>query len=221
MRKVVGMFIMILMCSSIPASVFASDNAKISSTEMAYSHEEFEELITFIITLQNESPNTSDEEIIAVVDRQFSTYRGISDIGDIWNVLTNEEKKLIIKYPFDALKVNSAKDIAIEMTNTKYGYNGLGDRSDAFRHTMWNAVMTIKIGEYKAELFATAHEETSLEGIESDGFSKIEHKNMDLHNNAIGRQIGKANEMATNETLANIIYNQIQQGNTNIIWLHD
>lgn len=33
-------------------------------------------------------------------------------IVDIWNALTISEKKLCIRYPFDALKVNDAKNIA-------------------------------------------------------------------------------------------------------------
>ena len=54
-------------------------------------------------------------------------------ITDIWNSLTESEKRLCIRYPFDALKVNTARKIATEQTERKFGYSGLGDRSDAFR----------------------------------------------------------------------------------------
>lgn len=83
-------------------------------------------------------------------------------IIDIWNALTDSEKTLCIRYPFDALKVNTARNIATEQTERKFGCNGLGDRSDAFRHGIWNAEMTVLIGSEKAELFATAHEDKDV-----------------------------------------------------------
>ena len=45
-------------------------------------------------------------------------------IIDIWNALTESEKKLCIRYPFDALKVNTAKNIATNQTEIKFGRNG-------------------------------------------------------------------------------------------------
>ena len=144
-----------------------------------------------------------------------------SSIGDIWNALTETEKKLLIKNPFDALKVNTAKNIATTQTEIKFGYSGLGDRSDAFRHGIWNAEMTILIGENKAELFATAHEDINTEGYESDGFLKTEHRNMDLHNNGIGREIGKNSGSITENELADIIYGNIYSNTSRFIWLHE
>lgn len=93
-------------------------------------------------------------------------------IIDIWNALTDSEKKLCIRYPFDALKVNKAKNIATSQTEAKFGTNGLGNRSDAFRHGIWNAEMTVLIGKERAELFATAHEDKDVTGTESDGYPK-------------------------------------------------
>lgn len=140
---------------------------------------------------------------------------------DIWNVLTDSEKRLCIRYPFDALKVNTAKNIATSQTEIKFGYNGLGDRSDAFRHGIWNAEMTIMIGKEKAELFATAHEDKDVTGNESDGYSKSAHKEMDLHNNEIGRNIGQNNLNTSEDEMANIIYEAIHTENSEFIWLHD
>lgn len=128
---------------------------------------------------------------------------------------------MVVRYPFDALKVNTAKNIATTKTQTKFGENGLGNRSDAFRHGMWNAEMTILIGEEKAELFATAHEDKDTTGTESDGYLKTEHKNMDLHNNAVGRTIGATNLKASEDEIAGIIYNNIYQNESDFIWLHE
>lgn len=63
----------------------------------------------------------------------------------------------MIRYPFDALKVNKAKEIATKQTERKI-QKWFGCRSDAFRHGIWNE-MTVLIGSEKAELFATAHED--------------------------------------------------------------
>ena len=147
--------------------------------------------------------------------------RSTRGIIDIWNALTESEKKLCIRYPFDALKVNTAKDIATTQTEAKFGTNGLGDRSDAFRHGIWNAEMTILIGKEKAELFATAHEDKDVTGNESDGYSKVEHRDMDLHNNEVGRAIGEKNSSASEDEIADIIYQDIYSATSQFVWLHE
>lgn len=149
---------------------------------------------------------------------EFEKGRGIIDI---WNALTYSEKKLCVRYPFDALKVNTAKNIATSQTETKFGFNGLGDKSDAFRHGIWNAEMTILIGKEKAELFATAHEDKDVTGYESDGYPKTAHRDMDLHNNELGRHIGAENASVSEDEMADIIYREINSLSTQFIWLHD
>lgn len=187
------------------------------------SSDKFEKLIVLLLESKKMNSELDVKTFTKVIENKLVTERSLQarGIGDIWNSLTSEEKKLVIRYPFDALKVNNAKDIATTQTMNKFGYNGLGDRSDAFRHAMWNAKMTILIGEDKAELFATAHEEKDISGIEPDGFSKVEHKEMDLHNNSIGRKIASSNTGVSEDELSDIIYNNIFQAETEFIWLHD
>ncbi|MCX4341568.1 MAG: hypothetical protein OSJ72_18295 [Lachnospiraceae bacterium] len=140
---------------------------------------------------------------------------------DIWNALTESEKKLCIRDPFDTLKVNTAKTIATSKTEAKFGFTGLGDRSDAFRHGDWNAEMPVLIGKEKAELFATVHEDKDVIGNESDGYPKAAHRDMDLHNNEVGRCIGADNKQASEDDIADIIYNEITSSSTQFIWLHE
>lgn len=85
----------------------------------------------------------------------------------------------------------------------------MGDKSDAFRHGIWNAELTVLIGKEKAELFATSHEDKDVTGNESDGYPKTEHRYMDLHNNAVGRTIGEKNSGASEDEMAYIIYHDI------------
>lgn len=117
--------------------------------------------------------------------------------------------------------MNTARNIATEQTERKFGYNGLGDRSDAFRHGIWNAEMTVLIGKEKAELFATAHEDKDVTGDESDGYPKTAHREMDLHNNDVGRTIGEQNKDVSEDEMADIIYLDIYSGTTQFVWLHE
>lgn len=182
----------------------------------------FDELVQTIIEIKNENPQKSEDEIVDIITDSLTKQKAESKgIFDIWNGLTNSEKKLVVRYPFDALKVNDAKNIATRQTERKFGYNGLGDRSDAFRHGIWNAEMTILIGVEKAELFATAHEDKDTSGVESDGYTKLEHKNMDLYNNSIGRRIGQENLGLSEDKMADLIYQMIYQENSEFVWLHD
>ncbi len=85
----------------------------------------------------------------------------------------------------------------------------------------FSAEMTVLIGIEKAELFATAHEDKDISGNEADGFSKTAHKEMDLHNNEIGRQIGQKNENLNESEMSDLIYQEINKVNSNFIWLHE
>lgn len=203
-------------------SVVHAETSPLVNEQIRFSNEEWESFIDEIIKIKEENPNKSDEEIVAIISASIRARdvenRGISDT---WNALTDSEKTLCVKYPFAALKVNEARNIATEQTTRKFGYNGLGDRSDAFRHGIWNAEMTVLIGADKAELFATAHEDKDTTGNESDGYSKEEHKNMDLHNNAVGRAIGQDNSSLSEDEFADYIYELVYSADTAFIWLHD
>lgn len=223
-RKFLKFVVMCIVCVMLfgnVISVYANDTPMITE-EFNDNTVQWKELIEEIAKIKRENPLKSKEEIVSIVSIRVNTKDGINrGISDIWNALTETEKKLLIKYPFAALKVNDAKNIATRQTERKFGHNGLGDRSDAFRHGIWNAEMTILIGAEKAELFATAHEEKDTTGVESDGHTKLEHKNMDLHNNSVGREIGLAHSSLSEEQMADYIYDVIYQENTPFVWLND
>lgn len=223
-RKFLKFVVMCIVCVMLfgnVISVYANDTPMITE-EFNDNTVQWKELIEEIAKIKRENPLKSEEEIVSIVSIRVNTKDGINrGVSDIWNALTETEKKLLIKYPFAALKVNDAKNIATRQTERKFGHNGLGDRSDAFRHGIWNAEMTILIGAEKAELFATAHEEKDTTGVESDGHTKLEHKNMDLHNNNVGRKIGLAQPDLPEEQMADYIYDVIYQENTPFVWLND
>lgn len=216
-KKMVLMVSVLSLSMALSVPVLANSSVTVNDIEVS-EKSDFQEVVDMILELKSDNPDWTEEEIIVEMDDKIQAQRGIIDI---WNSLTDSEKKLVVRYPFDALKVNEAKNVATSQTELKFGYNGLGDRSDAFRHGIWNGKMTILIGADKAELFATAHEDKDITGVESDGYSKEEHKNMDLHNNAIGRQLGELYSDSTDDELADIIYDAIYVENSEFVWLHE
>ena len=218
MKKIFWGFILccsLLLGNSVNAFANSSECTRMQDEDLnAINNAQFEKIVKQILDLKSKFPEISEEEIEIRIEKEKS-------ISDIWNALTPAEKKLVIRYPFAALDVNKAKNIAIGQTEDKFGENGLGNRSDAFRHGLWNAEMTILIGEEKAEMFATAHEDKDVSGVESDGYTKVEHKNMDLHNNSIGRDIGSQNGSLNEKEMGNLIYEEVMKENSKFIWLHD
>lgn len=218
--KIVSMMLIIATISPITVQASTIQQSEVNLTSMQST--EFENLISEILSIKEEHPEYTEEMILQIMNERHPQIKGSSrGIIDIWNALTESEKKLCIRYPFDALKVNTAKDIATSQTATKFGSNGLGDRSDAFRHGIWNAEMTVLIGKEKAELFATAHEDKDVTGNEADGYPKTAHRDMDLHNNEVGREIGEKNSNASEDEMAEIIYQEIYSTGTSFIWLHE
>ncbi len=119
--------------------------------------------------------------------------RGAEDLSGVyeqWTHLTASEKALVVSSPGNAALTVMTKDKAFELTTTHMGRNGLGDRSDAFRHAIWNALMSRYISKLWASSYATAHEdktEAELNQIAADGYGERQHRAMDLHNNEKGR----------------------------------
>ena len=72
-------------------------------------NDEFEKIVETIVEFKTKFPEMNEEEIEIQIEKE----KGISDI---WNTLTPSEKKLVIRYPFAALDVNKAKNIAIKQT---------------------------------------------------------------------------------------------------------
>ena len=226
MRKKSFLILGLVGCLSVisPVTALAESNLQ-SKTDLVWTSPTiFKELIREIEDIKKEHPVYTEDDILRIMNERHATTHDEEDakgIIDIWNALTESEKKLCIRYPFDALKVNTAKNIATNQTEIKFGRNGLGDKSDAFRHGIWNAEMTILIGKEKAELFATAHEDKDVTGTEPDGFPKTVHRDMDLHNNEIGRNLGEKNKDASEDEMADIIYQDLYSETTEFVWLHE
>ncbi len=220
MKRMLKLFsVMLALVMTFSISAMAAENDYQNNNVLGATQSEFEQLIVEIQDIKDTYSDYTEKMIFETMNKQHpKSTRGVIDI---WNVLTDSEKKLCIRYPYDALKVNTAKNVATSQTEKNFGINGLGDRSDAFRHGIWNAEMTILIGKEKAELFATAHEDKDVTGKESDGYPKTAHRDMDMHNNEVGRNIGERNKDVTENEMADIIYQEIYSETTQFVWLHE
>lgn len=123
--------------------------------------------------------------------------------------LTAEERWYIMLHPHHIDEIKSSKDVAYSETSTRFGKNGLNDESDAFRHCFWSAWLAREIGFDGAKQFTTAHE--SGEG------NNPKQKEMDLHNNALGLEIGRLNPNASNGTISNLCMNEVTSGRAKVI----
>lgn len=144
-----------------------------------------------------------------------------------WTSLTTAEKLLIATDPKAALMTNSLSKLAFDYTKEKFGYNGLGDKSDGYRHGIWNALMTRDISRSWAQAYSTAHEDrpkSELDKKQTDGFTGWQHKAMDLNNNSVGRSVIAWYEFFFNcsdSTVKSRISAKLTNTTGNIIWLHN
>lgn len=152
MNKKKEVFIIIIatvLTFGVPIQTWADSNDSLVSNDVVFFDErDFEGIVEQILNIKSEHPEWMEQQVEDAMDVNAPGKSAMrSGIIDIWNSLTDSEKKLVIRYPFDALKVNQAKNIATTQTETKFGVNGLGNKSDAFRHGIWNAEMTYLIGK--------------------------------------------------------------------------
>ena len=127
----------------------------------------------------------------------------------------NDAEKEIAKNDYvAAYQANQSKNIAIEYMNEIYGSeNDIdGTQVNAFRHAMWNAVMTDKMGYDKAKMFADAHEAIPN--------NPKEHMEMDFHNNELGRKIAIEYAGQGYDVFAQKIREAINNGEAKVIkWI--
>lgn len=104
-------------------------------------------------------------------------------IYDQYKNLTLQEQQYVRTHPHHALVIKESKEIAFAETKKRFGHNGRNDKSDAFRHCFWSAILARELGYSNALQFTNAHE--------SDPRNPPQEKAMDLHNNSIGLSIGR------------------------------
>jgi hypothetical protein len=123
-----------------------------------------------------------------------------------WDTLSNEEEQWVKDHPPAAVQFFIYAEQAKSETAARFSIADKEDgfRGNAFQHAFWNALMAGWGGEQLAAGMANAHENWV-------GNPAI-HKNMDLNNNAAGRQIGLDHIGASATTLANYVMTALNNG---------
>lgn len=98
--------------------------------------------------------------------------------------LTPKEQEYLRNNPHHAMILKDAREAAFAETIRRFRRNGRNDKSDAFRHCFWSAILARDIGFDNAMRFTTAHE--------SSPKNRLDEKRMDLHNNRVGLDIGRS-----------------------------
>ena len=130
-----------------------------------------------------------------------------------WSRLNSREKNILMWdiHFYKAISIEENANKAFTTTKSIFGFQGKGDKSDAFRHAYWMALNVQSVGKRFSQKWGDAHEySTPIEEIGTDLY-------MDIHNNDIGIEIGLDNPNATPEELQKIILDRIDQGDMLII----
>jgi RHS repeat-associated protein len=132
---------------------------------------------------------------------------------DQWQKLTTEEKKLIATHPTIIKQLQKNRDLAFQktaelFTGTESEKTGFyNDEADAFRHAYFNALNTQSFGKDLAKKLGKAHE-----ALDDPNAIKQNQKKMDLHNNAVGQDVGEANPNATADEMVQKVEEQRKAG---------
>ncbi|MED1725627.1 DUF6973 domain-containing protein [Brevibacillus parabrevis] len=195
----------VLLISTTPLSSFAKDNdllthvlnKDVQKYEGAYkklTNSNFDKIFSEIVEFRKNNPEANQEElnqkVMEITDKYSNNDNSYSlmaaDDDYDWPVpgttLNDQEQELYDSNPFFGLYSLAAGKTAWDYTASKFGRNGLGDRSDAFRHASWNLILVGLTDDTWAKAWTDAHEYGA-----ADYSKNNPHTKMDLHNNGEGR----------------------------------
>jgi len=152
-----------------------------------------------------------DKRVSAFYDTIDKLNKILPDEKKISKNLTTVEQILTVAYPKEAAYVNLGRYEADKVTYKIYNQPGNDDDvANAFKHIYWSAYATSKVGEDYARLFTHAHEF----GWWEENKNKPEAMKMDLHNNQLGREIGKKTKT---QDLEETVLQSILEGNAAVL----
>lgn len=154
-----------------------------------------------------------------------------SSLTASYKKLSQPEKRWVKWHVFKAKKAykiskeaEKTKD-SIAKTN-QIGTDNNGGGLDAFKHAYWMARLTQDIGKNAATRLGILHEKGNYKTFENrqmeDGqLPDQPSTTMDLHNNAVGVNIGKTNKGASKATLIKIILDSLKQQKLKVLLKDD
>lgn len=118
---------------------------------------------------------------------EFESEEEFAAYTDWLKKLNAAELQLVLQFPAESVIVFRHTMIAERLANIYPGIRG--GRADALRHSLWNALNASYLGKSMAKLFADAHEMTPLDPTKISSRLYLLEREMDLHNNDMGRQL--------------------------------
>ena len=198
-------------CDKEPHLELADELEITDKSQIDYLEENFDDINTFREknNYSIESETYVKELIKSKINNNFSNLFSLSVFNqnpyNVWKVLSQAEKDLIKQNWSEAYHIFKNREIATNATVTKFGKNGLNDKSDAFRHAYYNIINTKVVGIGMAKLFSDAHESETPSAL-------VKEKEMDLFNNNIGQQSLLGNSSLSLSQLVNVIYQKVLNG---------
>ena len=127
-----------------------------------------------------------------------------------------------IQHPINALRVGEVKAGSTNLSTIASNFQinicrraGLstgneGDQGNAYRHTLWQAILTNEFGNSQAERIGNTHEHNPNADLTQRKFANmgLADQVVDLKNNQIGRKIGREHKGASNQELALLTLDQ-------------
>lgn len=120
-----------------------------------------------------------------------------------------------------------ASNFSINMKFSKSNFNGFifdeGSSKGAYRHALWQAMITNTFGESTAIDAGWAHDPNILGTFKSKSFDSLEDadKYVDLMNNQIGRNIGKLHPFASYKKLAEFVLEEYKNNGLYTVFINE
>lgn len=141
-----------------------------------------------------------------------------------------KQSSYAIAHPFRAIKVGIsnntiswgmsgyASNFEVNLRNEAGFTSGKGSEGNAFRHVLWQAMITREYGEDYAKEIGYAHEDALPVDMSQRSFDSLEKADQmaDLLNNEIGRDIGLINSEASNKSVSEAILKEFKE---NGLWM--
>lgn len=137
------------------------------------------------------------------------------------------EKVWVLTHPFSANKARKTsietKQLVDSVAQTKDWLTmGTGGHKDAFRHGMWMALLSSRIGHKRAIWLGKAHEKKNKrdfrkERLEDGALPDQVAIEMDLINNKVGAEIGRNCKKCSRENIINQVLDALDAGQLSII----
>ena len=154
--------------------------------------------------------------LIGYIMEKYSSNSKIKTVGYAMQHPVNAVKVGLSEFPGFGLS-NIASNFEVNLRNEAGFTKNEGSQGNAYRHTLWQSMITRDMGVEHAKRIGNAHEDNTDINPMQHIYKNLKDADnaVDLLNNAIGRRIGINNKNATNQQMSEIV---LEEYRTNGLW---